>query len=158
MNRRPLVSARGLAAIIAVWVVGNGCVYYNGVYNAKAAAHRGDLQLRADAEGEAGTQFQLSAEKAESVLARHPQSTWRVRALYLAGRGEAYSGQCDRALPQLDAFLRASSSVAHDGDRARANVAIGACELQTNHIAAARARLDSLVRVRDPQTASHARR
>ena len=158
MNTRSVTSMRGVATIIALWVFGNGCVYYNGVYNAKAAAHRGDLQLRADAEGEAGTQFQLSAEKAESVLARHPRSVWRGRALYLAGRGEAFSGQCDRALPKLEAFLQASSGTAEGGDRARALVAIGACELQTNHIAAARTRLDSLVRVRDPQTASHAKR
>ena len=158
MNPRTVTSLRGLATAIAVWAFGNGCVYYNGVYNAKAAAHRGDLQLRADAEGEASTQFQRSAEKAESVLARHPKSAWRVRALYLAGRGAAFSGQCDRALPRLDAFLRASGERADDGDRARAMVAIGACELQTNHVAAARSRLDSLARVRDPQTASDAKR
>ncbi len=152
------LKARILAPIATVCVLSSGCVYYNGIYNAKSAAHRADLHLRAEADGEASTQFQLSAAKAESVLVRHPKSPWKVRALYLAGRGEAYSGQCERGVAQLDAFLRLANDAADAADRDRARVALGACELQTNRIADARARLDSLVDAHDPETARQARR
>ncbi len=155
MSVAPRSSARALAAVLLAWMLGQGCVYYNGVYNAKAASHFGDVQLRADAEGEAGAQFQVAAAKAESVLLRHPSSKWRPRALYLAGRSQALSGQCDRAMPRLTEYLRLGGSTVDDRDRAR--VALGACELRSNRIPAARIRLDSLVDAHDAETARQAR-
>ena len=110
-------------------MLGSGCVYYNGIYNAKEAARNGDALLRREAESEANTQFQLSAARAESVLVRHPTSPWRTRALYLAGRGAAYSGQCERAIAALSEFLALAGSTADDRDRAR--VALASCEFRT---------------------------
>lgn len=155
MSVRPWSSARALSVVLLAWLLGQGCVYYNGVYNTKAASHLGDVQLRADAEGEASAQYQIAAAKAESVLLRHPTSVWRQRALYFAGRSHAFSGQCDRAVPRLEEFLRLGGSTVDDRDRAR--VALGACELRSNRIPAARRRLDSLVDVHDGETARQAR-
>ncbi len=155
MSVEPRSSMRTLSVVLLAWILGQGCVYYNGVYNTKAASHLGDIQLRADADGEASAQYQIAAAKAESLLLRHPTSVWRSRALYFAGRSHALSGQCDRAVPRLEEYLRLSGSPVDDRDRAR--VALGACELRTNRIVAARLRLDSLVDAHDIETARQAR-
>ena len=132
-----------------------GCVYYNGIYNAKSSARDGDARLRRGGESEATAFFQQSAANAESVLVRHPQSTWRARALYLAGRGAALGGQCDRAVGRLTEFLALTST--DTGDRDRARVALASCDLRLSRVTQARARLDSLVDVRDVTTAHQAR-
>ncbi len=141
--------------VLAVLFATTSCVYYNGIYNAKSAAHDGDVRLRRGSEGDATTFFQQSAANAESVLVRSPQSTWRPRALYLAGRGAALGGQCENAVGRLTEFLALSSTDERDRDRAR--VALASCDLRLSHVALARARLDSLVDVRDATTAQQAR-
>jgi hypothetical protein len=136
-------------------VLPTGCVYYNGIYNAKEAARDGDALLRRQAEADAGGPFQRSAERAESVLVRYPKSPWRTRALYLAGRGQAYSAQCDRAIPTLNEFLSLSGAATDDRDRAR--IALASCELRGTRLATARARLDSLVDAPNADVARQAR-
>jgi hypothetical protein len=133
----------------------SGCVYYNGIYNAKESARRADARLRRGAESEAATLFQTSAAKAETVLVRHPASSWRTRALYLAGRGAALGGQCETAVPRLTDFLALPGSTADD--LARARVALASCELRLAKIPSARARLDSLLGVQDPEIAGQVR-
>ena len=156
MSNAPGRNARQvLGAVSACWLLATGCVYYNGIYNAKEAARAGDALLRRESEFEANTQFQISAARAESVLARHPKSEWRPRALYLAGRGMAYSAQCDRAIPVLTEFLLLPGGLADDRDRAK--VALASCEFRTNRIPAARTRLDSLVDVSNKETARQSR-
>ncbi len=151
----PRNARRVLASVSACWLLVSGCVYYNGIYNAKEAARTGDALLRRESESDANAQFQISAARAESVLARHPKSSWRPRALYLAGRGMAYSAQCDRAIPVLTEFLALPGSLADDRDRAR--VALASCELRTTRIPTARVRLDSLVAAPNKETARQAR-
>lgn len=146
---------RALAGVGACWLLASGCVYYNGIYNAKEAARSGDALLRRESESEANTQFQISAARAESVLARYPKSAWRPRALYLAGRGMAYSAQCERAIPVLAEFLALPGNTTDDRDRAK--VALASCELRTTRIPTARLRLDSLVEVSNKETARQAR-
>jgi|GEM_PF-2107625 len=148
---RPLLAL----LVVACMLMPTGCVYYNGIYNAKEAARDGDALLRPEAVADAGRPFQLSAERAESVLVRYPKSAWRTRALYLAGRGQAYSAQCDRAIPTLNEFLSQAGSAV--GDRDRARVALASCELRGSRLASARARLDSLVDAPDADVARQAR-
>ncbi len=140
---------------LGLLLLATGCVYYNGIYNAKEAARSGDARLRRGGETEAATYFQTSASKAESVLVRHPTSSWRTRALYLAGRGAALGGQCESAIPRLHEFLAAPGSTVDD--RARARVALASCELRMAQLPSARARLDSLLDARDPEIARQAR-
>lgn len=139
-----------LASVVAL----SGCVYYNGVYNAQNAAKKADTQWMRDNESAAQGFYQESAAKAESVLVRHPTSSWRTRSLYLAGRGEAFSGQCPQAVPRLTEFLTRRDAPAADRDRAR--IAMAACDLRSGNVEAARIRLDSLLNVRDPGTARQA--
>lgn len=146
---------RWARVLFGVPVLLSGCVYYNGVYNAKAAARTGDARLRRGDESDATQFFQLSAAKAETVLVRYPKSAWRTRALYLAGRGAALAGQCEPALIRLAEFLSQAGSSADD--RARARMALASCELRTARVATARVRLDSLIETRDPETARQAR-
>lgn len=148
-------AASHLVAVLACALLATGCVYYNGVYNAKDAAQKGDAMLRRGDESGAATQFELSAARAESVLVRHPNSKWRPHALYLSGRGFAFANQCDRATDRLAAFLAAPGSPGSDRDRAR--VALAACDTRANRLPAARARLDSLLESRDVEVARQAR-
>ncbi len=136
-----------------------GCVYFNGIYNSKEAARSGDERLRDGAESEASTYFQVSAAKAESVLVRYPKSKRRPQALYLAGRGEAWSGQCDAATTRLTEFLALPAGTGGDyaANRDRARLALAACDARMARIPSARARLDSLVDAPDKDVASQAR-
>ena len=147
--------ASGVAIVIASAALATGCVYYNGVYNAKDAAQKGDAMLRRGDETGALALFDLSAARAESVLVRHPTSKWRSHALYLSGRGFAYANQCARATARLDAFLSVSGTPGLDRERAR--VALAACDTRANRLPAARARLDSLLESRDVEVARQAR-
>lgn len=133
----------------------SGCVYYNGIYNAKSAAHTGDDRLRHGSDTEAAAFFQVSAAKAETVLVRHGKSSWRPYALYLAGRGAALGGQCELGTSRLTEYLALPGTPAADRDRAR--VALSACEVRSAKFASARARLDSLIDSRDQETAHQAR-
>lgn len=146
---------RRVGAVLAAWAFGGGCVYYNGIYNAQTATKAGEARLRADDESEASNQFRLAAERAESVLARFPKSTWRTRALYLAGRGAAYASQCDQAVPRLTEFLAASGT--SDGDRQRARLALGVCDVRSQRMRVAMSRLDSLVDAPDRAVSRQAR-
>lgn len=147
---------------ITLWsaiVLASGCVYFNGVYNANEAARRGDARLRRGAETDASTYFQTSAEKAETVLVRHPTSSWRPRALYLAGRGAALGGRCEQAVPRLREYLALSGNDA--ADAARAGIALASCDMREARLRDARARLDSVlatpVAERDTEIARQAR-
>jgi hypothetical protein len=131
-------------------------VYFNGIYNAKEAASRGDAGLRRGDDATAATFFATSAASAESVLARHPKSKWRPRALYLSGRGSAMAGYCEVGTKRLDEFL--ALPVGRDStefDRAR--LARSICELRTGKLDTARIHLDSLIDVKDREVARQAR-
>lgn len=133
----------------------SGCVYYNGLYNAQSLADAGDARLRRDAEDDARAQFQQSASRAESVLVRFPTSTWRTRALYLAGRGAALAGECEQGTRRLTEFLMDEG--ASLAERQRAELAMASCDIRTSRIAAARTRLEPLLQASDRETARQAR-
>lgn len=146
---------RRLAVVAVLAVVANGCVYYNGIYNAKSAAETGDDRLRRGDEAGASAMFAQSAAGAETVLVRHPKSGWRSRALYLAGRGHAWSNSCALATPRLTAFLALADGSVRERESAR--LALAACESRANALVSARARLDSLVSSKDVETSRQAR-
>lgn len=133
----------------------SGCVYFNGIYNAKSAARSGDAQLARGSDTQASPYFQTSAEKAETVLVRYPDSKWRTEALYLAGRGAAYGGNCDVALERLNEFLSREDSRTQERNRAR--LALGICDVRSGRVQNARVRLDSLIDIDDQKTATQAR-
>jgi thioredoxin-like negative regulator of GroEL len=133
---------RGRRRLLALLALLPGCVYLNGIYNARQADEGADRMRRRGRDAQAAELYARAATKAESVLARHPTSDWRPEALYLAGRGWALSGDCARALPRLDEFLARPAGGARRATRAR--LARGMCLVRTGRSAAARPLLDSL--------------
>jgi len=148
-------AARRLTLVLASWLVGSGCVYYNGIYNAQAEARLADAKLRRDDDGEATTRFQRSAAIAETVLVRHPKSKWRNRALYIAARSGAMAAQCERAMPRLQQLL--AGTTLNAGERDRSRLALASCEVRAGRSADARPRLDSMFRSTDRELARQSR-
>ena len=101
-----------------------GCAYFNGIYNARAAAREAERLEREGRSSEARDAWLRSAASAESVLVRHRDGRWGPEALFLAGRGLALGARCERALPLLERYLAGSA----DGDRRpAASLAVGRC-------------------------------
>ncbi len=148
-------AASRLSLLLASWLVGSGCVYYNGIYNAQAEARAADAKLRRNDEGEATARFQRSAAIAETVLVRHPKSKWRNRALYIAARSGAMAAQCERAMPRLQQLLADATLTADERDRSR--LALATCEVRAGRSADARPRLESMFRSNDRELARQAR-
>lgn len=115
-------------AAAALFLLFGGCAYFNGVYNAREAERQGDRAMRGGKEAEAAGSFRVAASKAETVLVRHPKTRWRDDALYIAGRGHAHSGQCDRAISRLTEYLALPSLPGRRRDRA--TLALAACSFQ----------------------------
>jgi hypothetical protein len=135
----------------------SGCVYFNGIYNAKEAAGRGDARLRRGDEAGAATFFAASVASAESVLVRHPKSKYRPRALYLAGRGAALAGFCDAGVARIEEFLSLPVTDRDSTEFHRARLARGVCLLRNGKLDTARIHLDSLIDLRDRETSYQAR-
>ncbi len=128
-------------------LLATGCAYFNGIYNARQAEKRGDRLSRSGRLALAAAVYESTAVKAESVLAHHADSKWADDARYLAGRGWALAGACDRARPHLDAVLATSTLDARRRDRA--TVALGICRTRAGEHAAALALLAPLTRADD---------
>ncbi len=128
-------------APLLLLVAVSGCAYLNGVYNARQAEKRGDSMLRRGRDAEAAVHFATVAEKAETVLVRHGDSKWADDARYLAGRGWARSGRCDRAIPHLEQAL--ASDPLSGERREQAILALGICRIES----AAYAEAESLLAI-----------
>lgn len=150
-RRRP---AAAVSVLAVVALAAGGCAYYNGVYNAKESAGRGDKLTQRGRVGEANAAYTTAAEKAETVLARFPKSRWRRDALYISGRSKAILGRCDEAVGRLNEFLAMPGQGASRRDRAE--LALATCEVRGERFADARQRLAPLLRARDPEVASQA--
>lgn len=109
---------------VAALVLVTGCAYYNGVYNAREADRRAQRALAAGNDSAAAQSFELAAAAAETVLARHADGRWGAEALYLAGRGLAFTGRCGPALARLESHAaRARTREQREG----AALATGQC-------------------------------
>ena len=89
--------ALGLCAAL----VCTGCVYYNGVYNAKRLSREAE---RAEREGRTIDAQGLWAQvvvKADSVIARHPASGYIPQVELLRARAMARGDHCPEAAPAL---------------------------------------------------------
>jgi hypothetical protein len=138
--RRPLRALLALGALGSV----SACAYYNGLYNSREEERKADHLLASG--DDASVAFRTVAEKAETVLTRYPKTRWRARALYLAGRGHAYAGDCDAAGPRLSEFL--GLRALGPDERARATIALASCDVRAGHFTAARAALAPLLTYR----------
>ncbi len=93
--------------IAAVFLLA-GCVYYNGMYNARRLAHDAEKAEREGRTFDAASLWGQVGVKTDTVLARHPQSSWVDDAEYLRGKAYERLGDCNSALPYLEAVLARS--------------------------------------------------
>jgi tetratricopeptide (TPR) repeat protein len=85
----------------------SSCAYYNAMYNARRLS---DAAEKAESEGrrfDASTLWGQVTVKAETVIARHPDSKYAPEAYALMGRAHARLGNCTRARPALESALAA---------------------------------------------------
>ncbi len=80
-----------------------GCVYYNGVYNARRLTKEAERAERDGRRFEAQSLYGQVATKAESVLARYPRSDWVDDVRFLRGNALARTRNCAGARPDLEA-------------------------------------------------------
>jgi hypothetical protein len=88
------------AAVLSLLLL-SGCVYYNGVYNAKRLSRAAE---RAEREGRTIDAHDLWAQvvvKADSVIARHPASGYVPQVQLLRARALGRNDQCADAAPAL---------------------------------------------------------
>ena len=108
-----------------------GCVYYNGMYNANRFAERAK---KAEAQGrtfEAQGDWAQAEVRADSVVARHPNSTWADNAQLIRGEAMVHRNDCAGAIPALEAasFSGDSPDVAQ-----QAQILLGGCYLAAGNL------------------------
>jgi tetratricopeptide (TPR) repeat protein len=89
-----------------------GCVYYNGVYNAKRLAHSAERAERDGRTIDAKDAWAQVIVKADSVVARHPASGYVPQVQLLRARALARLDQCAAAIPALEQSLPLSTDSA----------------------------------------------
>ena len=139
---------------LALLASASACAYFNGIYNAREAQRNADKRFEHGRDADAATFYATMATKAETVLARFPKSRWRGEALFLAGRGHAFSGQCGEAIPRLGEFLALGGQPADR--RQLATLALATCYVRTDRYSDARALLEPLVTAKDRRVAEQA--
>ena len=96
---------RRAAWLLPLLLLGAGCAYYNGMYNAKRLAGRARKAEREGRTFEASSFWGQVSIKAESVLVRHPDSKWSDEARLLRGTALERLRDCDGALPLLEQVM-----------------------------------------------------
>ena len=121
-------------ALLLLLLALTGCVYYNGMYNANRFAKRAQ---KAQAQGRTfeAQGFWAQAEvRADTVIARHPESNWVDDAQLIRGEAMVARSDCASALPALEA---ASMSLDSPEVAERANVLLGGCLFEAGNYAGA---------------------
>jgi tetratricopeptide (TPR) repeat protein len=110
--------------LVIIGAMVGGCAYYNGLYNANRLAKEAEHAEREGREGDARSLWAQVAVKAESVVARYPQSKHRDDALLLRGKALRAAGDCAQAIEPLTQSLVSSpdSSI-----RTNSRVLLGLC-------------------------------
>jgi len=128
--------------LVALAILLGGCVYYNGMYNARRLT---DAAEKAEREGrtlDASTYWGQVTVKAETLLSRHPDSKYAPEAEFLLGRAQAELGVCERARTALASALPRLSDTAkvYEG-----NLILARCHAALGDHAAAIALLGTLI-------------
>ena len=133
-----------LSAIVLFVFGASGCAYYNGIYNANQLR---DEARKAEREGRPGEARSLWARviiKADTVLARYPESERRFDAHLLRGTAMLELGACDQSIPSLEEVAAGSSNQELVDE---ASLFLGECYLEMG-------RLDSSVHYLEPAAVS----
>lgn len=111
-----------------------GCAYYNGMYNANRFAKRAKKAAAQGRTFEAQGYWAQAEVRADTVIARHPDSQWADDAQLIRGEAMVSRGDCAGAIPALEyaSLSRDSPDVVE-----KAQVLLGRCRLQTGDLAGA---------------------
>ena len=128
--RRPMPAA---AAGLALLLLG-GCVYYNGMYNTKRLAGSARNAERDGRTFEATNFWGQVITRADTLVARHPDSKYVDEALMLKGTAMSRLGQCPSAMAPLSRVgqVEGSNDAVED-----AYLALARCHLELGDPAAA---------------------
>jgi len=102
---------RRIAPLLALLLLG-GCVYYNGMYNARKFTSDAEKAEREGRTIDAATAWGQVTVKAETLLVRHPDTRYAPEARVLMGRAYAKLGDCVQARSSLESSLHALSDTA----------------------------------------------
>lgn len=137
---------------VAWWLplllLGAGCAYYNGMYNAKRLAGRARKAEREGRTFDASSLWGQVAVKAESMLVRHPGSKWDDEARLLQGTAQARLKDCAGALPLLEQVMVQAASREF---REQAAMLVGGCRVTLGDPVGATAAYARLTDSPDPE-------
>jgi predicted negative regulator of RcsB-dependent stress response len=147
------MTSRALSVALVAALLG-GCVYYNGMYNTKRLAGSARKAERDGRTFEATNLWGQVVTRAESLVARHPDSKYVDEALVLKGVALARLNQCDAAVAPLSrvSLLPADAEVTEE-----ASLALGRCQLQLGEPAVAEILLARAAESKDPVRRREAR-
>ena len=148
-----MTTTRALAVALVAALLG-GCVYYNGMYNTKRLAGSARKAERDGRTFEANNLWGQVVTRAESLVARHPDSKYVDEALVLKGVALARLNQCDAAVAPLGrvSLLPADAEVTEE-----ASLALGRCQLQLGEPAVAEIMFARAAESEDPMRRREAR-
>jgi hypothetical protein len=137
---------RALSLSLVAALLG-GCVYYNGMYNTKRLAGSARKAERDGRVFEANNLWGQVITRADSLVARHPDSKYVDEALVLKGVALARLNQCDAAVAPLArvSLLPAEADVTEE-----ATLALGRCQLALGEPAVAEIMLARIGDSQDP--------
>ena len=118
--------SRALSIALMASLLG-GCVYYNGMYNTKRLAGSARKAERDGRRFEANNLWGQVVTRADSLVARHPDSKYVDEAMVLKGVALARLDQCESAVAPLGrvSLLRGNADVTEE-----ATLALGRCQLE----------------------------
>ncbi len=135
------------AWLLPLLLLGAGCAYYNGMYNAKRLASRARKAERDGRTFDAGSLWGQVSVKAESVLVRHPDSKWADEARLLQGTARVKLRDCAGALPLLEQVML---TTANPEFAEQAALQVGGCRVQLGDPTGASAAYARLLASPDP--------
>jgi len=144
---------RTLSVVLVAALLG-GCVYYNVMYNTKRLAGSARRAERDGRTFEANNLWGQVVTRAESLVARHPDSKYVDEALVLKGIALARLNQCDAAVAPLGrvSLLPPDAEVTEE-----ASLALGRCRLRLGDPAAAEVLLARAAESEDQERRREAR-
>ncbi|MFI5206510.1 MAG: hypothetical protein ACHQX4_00695 [Gemmatimonadales bacterium] len=129
----------------------SGCVYYNGVYNAKHWASQAEASERAGRTLEATDRWRSAEVHADSVIARHPGSHWVGEAYLIRGRALLAEQSFADAVVALEEAARRLSS---REQRLEAELGLGRANMALRRLPQALEALDSAAQSHDSRRRS----
>jgi tetratricopeptide (TPR) repeat protein len=148
------VRTRRVVSLVLMAALLGGCVYYNGMYNTKRLAGSARKAERDGRTFEANDLWGQVITRAESLVARHPESKYVDEALVLKGVALSRLNQCQAAVAPLSRV----SLLPPDGEVVEeAALALGRCQLQLGEPGAAETMFARVLESKDPARRRDAR-